>query len=76
MSGFPRSSGLNGTESGASVKLRPSRTVHESGGSSPLEYNRQWLVMVDLDVFVVTASIIEIHERSKVKAPVCLARAL
>lgn len=75
--GFPRSPGADGTESRARVKLRPSRTIYESGNSSAPRYSRRWLVMVDVDAFVTSVDIIETHEWSKVnmegaRASVCL----
>lgn len=75
--GFPRSPGADGTESRARVKLRPSRTMYESGSSSAPRYSRRWLVMVDVDAFVTSVDIIETHKWSKVnmegaRASVCL----
>ena len=60
--GFPRSPETNGSESKASVKLRPSRTMYESGSSSAPRYSRRWLVTVDVDAFDASVSILEIHE--------------
>jgi len=39
--GFPRSPGIDGAESKARVKLRPSRTMYESGSSSAPRYSRR-----------------------------------
>ena len=59
--GFPRSPSADGTESRARVKLRPSRTMNESGNSSAPRYSRRWLVAVDVDAFVVSVNIIGIQ---------------
>ena len=57
--GFPRSPGANGEESKARVKLRPSRTMYESGSSSAPRYSRRWFVTVDVDAFDASVSIAE-----------------
>lgn len=57
--GFPRSPR---TESNARVKLKPSRTMYESGSSSAPRYSRRWFVAVDVDAFVASVNIVEIHE--------------
>ena len=62
---FPRSPETDGTESRARVKLRPSRTMYESGSSSAPRYSRRWLVTVNVDASV---DIFEIHEWSKGEA--------
>lgn len=51
----------DGTESRARVKLRPSRTVYESGSSSAPRYSRRWLVTTDVDAFDAPVNIVEIH---------------
>ena len=59
---FPRSPGIDGTESRARVKLSPSRTMYESGSSSAPRYSRRWLVMIDVAAFVALVNIIEVYE--------------
>ena len=59
---FPCSPEIDCTESKARVKLRPSRTMYESGSSSAPRYSRRWLVTVDVDAFGASANIFEIHE--------------
>ena len=58
--GFPRCPELGDTESRSSVKLRPSRTMYESGSSSAPRYNRRWFATVDVDAFDASASIVGI----------------
>ena len=77
--GYPRSPGADGTESRARVKLRPSRTMYESGSSSAPRYSKRWLVVVDVDAPAASVEIIGILGWSKAKvkgvtAPVCLTR--
>jgi len=65
--GFPRSPGVDGTQSRARVKLRPSRTMYESGSSSAPRYSRRWFITVDVDAFEAPVNIAGIHEQSKIK---------
>ena len=60
--GFPRSPEIDCMESKARVKLRPSRTMYESGSSSAPRYSRRWLVTVNVDAFGVSTNIFEIYE--------------
>jgi len=62
---FPRSPGA---ESRARVKLRPSRTMYESGSSSAPRYSSRWLVAIDVDAFPASVNIVRIHEWSRGKA--------
>lgn len=76
--GFPRSPETDGAESRVRVKLRPSRTMYESGSSSEPRYSRRWFVAVDVDAFDASVNILEFYGWSKVEAkggqaPKCLA---
>ena len=51
----------DGTESRERVKLRPSRTICESGSSSAPRYSRRWPVAADVDAFDAPVNIVEIH---------------
>jgi hypothetical protein len=60
--GFPRSPEADGAESKSRVKLRPSRTMYESGSSSAPRYSRRWLVAVDVDALDASFDMFEIYE--------------
>lgn len=59
---LPRSPDADGAESRVRVKLRPSRTMYESGSSSAPRYSRRWLATIDVDAFDVSVSIVETRE--------------
>lgn len=64
---FPRSPGKDDTESRARTKLRPSRTMYESGSSSAPRYSRRWPTTADVDAFNASANMVEIHEWSRIE---------
>lgn len=65
---FPRSPDADEAESRVRVKLRPSRTMYESGSSSAPRYSRRWFATTDVDTaFDVSVSIFETQKRPKVR---------
>ena len=62
---FPRSPETDDAESRVRVKLRPSRTMYESGSSSEPRYSRRWFIAVDVDAFDASVNILEVHGWSK-----------
>lgn len=58
---FPRCPESEDTESRTRVKLRPSRTMYESGSSSAPRYNKRWFAAVDVDAVDASVSIVGNH---------------
>lgn len=54
-------------ESKVRVKLRPSRTMYESGSSNAPRYSRRWFVTIDVDAFDASSSIVGTHERLEIE---------